>query len=115
MQGAYAGYKSRKAANNAQDWQKNLNKRGVAENDPNRQGVNDNFRIKKNIDELYQNVGWFAQAWNQHGWSDMRRAFNYVQRLEKNLEQIKSALMSTGGDRYKQQEERFTNLSSDDF
>lgn len=94
LQGAVGGYKARKNFNNKQNWQNTLNQRGVPVDSPNRDGINANYQISKEINDLYQNVGWFASEWQERGWSDVRSAQSYIQRIEGNLNNIKQAFNS---------------------
>jgi hypothetical protein len=94
LQGAVGGYKARQNFNNKQNWQNTLNQRGVPVDSPNRDGINANYQISKEINDLYQNVGWFASDWQEKGWSGVRSAQQYIQRIEGNLNKIKQAFNS---------------------
>ena len=94
LQGAVGGYNARKNFNNKQNWQNTLNQRGVPADSTNRGGVNANYQISKEINDLYQNIGWFASEWQERGWSDVRSAQHYIRRIENNLNNIKQAFNS---------------------
>lgn len=93
LQGAVGGYNARKNFNNQQNWQNTLNRSGVPA-DYDRAGVDVNYQISREINELYQTVGWFASEWQEKGWQGVRSAKNYIKRIENNLNNIKQVFNS---------------------
>ena len=94
LQGAVGGYKARQNFNHQQNWQNTLNQRGVPADSPNRDGINANYQISKEINDLYQNVGWFANSWQKNGWGDVGMADQYISRIEGIINNIKQAFNS---------------------